>query len=62
MKIYQRIKTIIIGMYKFNDEQLGKIKVVAFTGRESDTPHGIWGSIAEQLNKKEVFDDYYSPL
>ena len=23
---------------------------------------GIWGSIAEQLGKKEFFKDYYSPL
>jgi len=38
------------------------IKVVAFSGRESDTPFGIWGSIAEQLGRKEFFKDHYSPL
>lgn len=38
------------------------IKVVAFNGRESDAPYGIWGSIAEQLGKKEFFKDYYTPL
>ena len=38
------------------------IRVVTFTGRESDAPFGIWGSIAEQLGKKDVFKDYYSPL
>ncbi|HOW14315.1 DUF499 domain-containing protein [Methanosarcina sp.] len=38
------------------------IKVVAFNGRESDAPYGIWGSIAEQLGKKELFKDYYTPL
>jgi hypothetical protein len=38
------------------------IKVVAFNGRESDAPYGIWGSIAEQLGKKEFFNDYYAPL
>lgn len=38
------------------------ITVVAFTGRESDAPYGIWGSIAQQLGKEEVFKDYYSPL
>ena len=37
----------------FKGDYLGKIKVVAFTGRESDAPLGIWGSIAEQLGKKE---------
>lgn len=43
-------------------DSLGKIKVVAFTGRESDAPYGIWGSIAQQLGKKELFKDYYTPL
>jgi hypothetical protein len=47
---------------RFKDSHLGKIKVVAFTGRESDAPYGIWGAIAEQLGKKEVFKDYYTPL
>lgn len=41
---------------------LGPVRVVAFTGRESDAPLGIWGAIAQQLGKKEVFSDYYSPL
>ncbi len=40
---------------------LGKIKVVTFSGREN-APFGIWGSIAQQLGKKELFNDYYSPL
>ena len=40
----------------------GRIRVVAFTGRESDAPLGIWGSIAEQLGRKEQFKDYYAPL
>ncbi|MDY3360272.1 MAG: DUF499 domain-containing protein, partial [Clostridium celatum] len=35
---------------------------VAFTGRESDAPYGIWGSIAEQLGKRDLFKDYYTPL
>jgi len=38
------------------------IRVVAFSGRESDAPYGIWGSLAEQLGKKEVFKDLYTPL
>ncbi|MBW4553106.1 MAG: hypothetical protein KME35_18640 [Aphanocapsa sp. GSE-SYN-MK-11-07L] len=41
---------------------LGAVRVVAFTGRESDAPLGVWGAIAEQLGKKEAFKDYYSPL
>jgi len=40
----------------------GEIKVVAFSGRESDAAFGIWGSIAEQLGRKEFFADHYSPL
>lgn len=43
-------------------KNLGKVRVVAFTGRESDAPFGIWGTIAEQLGKRELFKDYYSPL
>ena len=42
-------------------DDIGEIKVVAFSGRESPD-YGIWGSIAEQLGKKEVFKDLYSPL
>lgn len=53
-------KKIISGDFK--DSKLGPVQVVAFTGRESDAPFGIWGSIAEQLGKKEFFQDYYSPL
>lgn len=43
-------------------DDLGEIKVVAFSGRESDADYGIWGSIAEQLGRKEFFADHYSPL
>lgn len=40
---------------------IGKVKVVTFSGREN-ADFGIWGSIAEQLGKKNLFSDYYSPL
>lgn len=43
-------------------DNIGEIKVVAFSGRESDADYGIWGSIAEQLGKKEVFKELYTPL
>jgi hypothetical protein len=43
-------------------KSLGKIKVVTFSGRESDAPLGIWGAIAEQLEKKDIFQQYYTPL
>lgn len=38
------------------------VRVLGFTGRETDAPLGIWGAIASQLGKKELFKDYYSPL
>jgi hypothetical protein len=38
------------------------VRVIAFTGRESDVPYGIWGAIADQAGKKEAFNSYYSPL
>lgn len=41
---------------------LGKVRVVAFTGRETDVKFGIWGSIAQQLGKESQFKEYYSPL
>lgn len=42
--------------------KLSKVKVIGFTGRQSDAPLGIWGAIADQLGKKDQFKDYYSPL
>ena len=41
---------------------LPEVRVVAFSGRETDVPHGIWGEIASQLGKEEVFAGNYSPL
>ncbi|MDG4596163.1 MAG: DUF499 domain-containing protein [Candidatus Contendobacter sp.] len=41
---------------------MGAVRVVAFSGRESDAPLGLWGAIADQLGKKEQFAAYYSPL
>jgi len=46
----------------YDAKKLGEVRVVAFTGRESDAPFGVWGAIAEQLGKKEAFKNYYSPL
>lgn len=43
-------------------KQLEAVRVVAFSGRETDVPHGIWGEIANQLGKHKQFADYYSPL
>jgi hypothetical protein len=46
----------------YTPEALGPVRVVAFSGRESDAPLGLWGAIATQLGKREQFADYYSPL
>ena len=46
----------------YDTKGLGEVRVVAFTGRESDAPLGVWGAIAEQLGKKETFKNYYAPL
>jgi len=39
---------------KFKNSYVGKVKVIAFTGRESDAPYGIWGAIADQLGKRRI--------
>lgn len=46
----------------YTEMGLGPVRVAGFTGRESDARYGIWGSIAEQLGKKDAFSNYYSPL
>jgi len=49
----------------FKDGQgssLGAVRVVGFHGRQTDAAFGLWGEIAEQLGKKDVFSDCYSPL
>jgi predicted AAA+ superfamily ATPase len=53
--------TVMGGFYK-PDLKLGPVKAIAFSGRESDAPLGIWGALAEQLDKKEHFKDCYAPL
>lgn len=41
---------------------LGKCRVAGFNGRNTDVAGGIWGSIAQQLGKAELFAGYVSPL
>lgn len=43
-------------------DAVGNVRVLAFSGRESDAEFGIWGSLAEQLQKKDIFASYYAPL
>ena len=53
-------RRVMGGIYTPGD--LGPVRVVAFSGRESDAPLGVWGAIAGQLGKLDQFRDYYSPL
>ena len=46
----------------YTPDDIGPVRVVAFSGRESDAPFGVWGAIAEQVGKREQFSNYYSPL
>ncbi|MEK7720264.1 MAG: DUF499 domain-containing protein [Bacteroidota bacterium] len=39
----------------YHDERLGEVKVLSFSGRESNIPNGIWGSIAKQLGRESEF-------
>ena len=41
---------------------LGRARVAGFNGRSTDAPGGIWGSLAEQLGKAELFARYISPM
>ena len=52
------------GIYKNESPKTAgkEIRLVSYTGRESDIKHGIWGEIAKQLGKTSVFKDYYTPL
>ncbi len=40
---------------KYNDDNLGKVEVLAFSGRESNAPNGLWGELAKQLGKASEF-------
>lgn len=55
---YPELRNRVLG----KDFQVGKVKVIGFNGREADAKYGLWGELAEQLGKKEVFSDHYSPL
>lgn len=52
----------VMGDFYKPDPALGSVRVVAFSGRESDAPLGIWGALAAQFGKRDHFKDCYSPL
>ena len=39
----------------YKDDNLDTVEVLAFSGRESNTPNGLWGEIARQLGKETEF-------
>lgn len=41
---------------------LEKVRVVAFSGRQTDVQHGIWGEIAKQLGKEDQFRHFMMNL
>ncbi len=59
---HPQFRADVMGGFYTPGAALGPVRVVAFSGRESDAPLGVWGAIAEQLGKRDQFKDYYSPL
>ena len=59
---YPEQRADVMGDFYAPDSELGSIRVVAFSGRESDTPYGVWGELAKQLGREEFFKDHYTPL
>lgn len=59
---HPQLRDAVMGPFHATDKSLAAVKVIAFSGRESNTPFGIWGALAEQLGKQEHFSDCYSPL
>ena len=42
--------------------RIGRVRVIGFNGRESDAEFGVWGELAKQLGREDVFKDLYAPL
>lgn len=59
---HPEVRQRVLSGFHDPDPSLGPVKVVAFSGRESNAPYGLWGSVAEQLGKKDHFNDCYTPL
>jgi len=59
---YPEYREKVMGGFYKSAPGLGPVKVIGFSGRQSDAPLGIWGALAEQLEKRDHFKDSYSPL
>lgn len=54
------LRDTVMGSF-YNVRPLGEVRVVTFSGRERPD-YGIWGYIAGQLGKPEIFSKFYQPL
>lgn len=61
LAMYPNLRQSVMGGF-YTAGPLGAVRVVSFTGRNTNTPFGLWGEIAKGLNRQDVFRDYYSPL
>ena len=59
---HPELREPVMGGFHRPAANLGRVRVVAFSGRESDAPYGVWGAIAAQLGRRDQFKDYYAPL
>ena len=59
---HPELREKVMGRFYSPERKLGPVKVIAFSGRESNAPLGIWGALAEQLKKRDHFKDCYTPL
>jgi len=59
---HPNFRDAVMGDIHATEKSLGEVRVIGFSGRESDTKFGIWGALAEQLGKHDFFNEYYSPL
>lgn len=62
LAMHPEVRATVMGSFHKPDPALGPVRVVAFSGRESDAPYGVWGSIAQQMGKADMFEGLYSPL
>jgi hypothetical protein len=56
-----RLRAPVMGEF-YTPGRLGAVRVVAFSGRNTNTPFGLWGELANALKRKDVFSNYYAPL
>ncbi len=61
LALHPELRDQVMGSFQPTDS-LGKVNVVAFSGRKTNTPYGLWHELADQLGKAQVFNNLYSPL